>query len=54
MDMRVRVREQSELASVYAEDGAYHSAARVLSDLAAEVKAHADRIDGELFGDNAE
>lgn len=43
MDMRARIKEQSDLAHFYAEDGAYHSAARILRELAAEVAAHAER-----------
>lgn len=45
IDMRVRIREQAELAVTYAEDGAYHSAARVLLALAAETEAHATAAD---------
>lgn len=40
------LKERCELAKVYAEDGAYHSAARVLQDLADEVKAHAENVYG--------
>lgn len=43
MLMYERIKEQSDLAHFYAQDGAYHSAARVLTDLAAEVRAHAER-----------
>lgn len=43
MDMRERIKEQTSLAQAYADDGAYFSAARVLRELASEVKAHADR-----------
>lgn len=48
MDMRDHIREKSDLAHTYAEDGAYHSAARILTDLAKEVSEHAHRIDAEL------
>ena len=41
MDMRTRIKEQSELALFYAQDGAYHSAARVLLELADAVQEHA-------------
>jgi hypothetical protein len=44
VDMRVHVREMAELAITYAEDGAYHSAARVLGALAGEVQAHANMV----------
>jgi len=48
MDMRVYVKERSELATTYAEDGAYRSAERVLRELAETVKQHADRNDEML------
>jgi len=48
VDMRDRIREQTGLAQTFADDGAYHSAARVLGDLATEIKAHADRVTAEL------
>jgi hypothetical protein len=41
MDMRQRIREQAQLASTYAADGGYLSAARILRGLAAEVTRHA-------------
>ena len=41
--MHERIKEQCDLAHFYAQDGAYHSAARVLTELAAEVRAHAER-----------
>lgn len=44
IDMRVRIREKCDLATIYADDGAYHSAARVLRELAEEVQRHADRV----------
>lgn len=56
VDMRERIKEQSGLALFYAEDGAYHSAARILTELAAEVQAHAqrntERMAAMLGGDN--
>lgn len=41
IDMRSHIKEQSDLALFYAEDGAYHEAARVLLELAVSVKDHA-------------
>lgn len=41
VDMREVIKDQSGLALFYAEDGAYHSAARILQELADRVKAHA-------------
>lgn len=50
-DMRQWVKEQTDLAVIYAIDGAYASAARVLRDLATDCQKHADMIkameDGE-------
>jgi len=43
MIMHERIKEQCDLAHFYAEDGAYHSAARILTALAEEVSAHAQR-----------
>lgn len=43
-DMRTRIRERCELAITYAEDGAYHSAARVLQSIADETAEHAKRV----------
>lgn len=48
MDMRERIREQTGLAQTYADDGAYHTAARVLEQLADEVKAHAIAVDRHM------
>lgn len=53
MDMRDRISEQSELAHMYAEDGAYQSAARILSRLAEEVQLHADSLDS-MFSKNTD
>lgn len=44
MDMRLFIKQRTGLALTYAEDGAYHSAARILSELAASVKDHAERV----------
>lgn len=44
-DMREYVREQCELAQAYANDGAYHSAARVLYDAGNATKKHAMNVD---------
>lgn len=46
-DMRIIIKHQSELALAYAKNGAYPSAARVLSSLAKIVRAHAKRV-GDL------
>jgi len=35
------IREKTDLARIYAEDGAFHTAARVLEDLATVVSRHA-------------
>ncbi|CAN7164483.1 hypothetical protein LJR234_000328 [Mesorhizobium amorphae] len=35
------IREKTDLAKTYAEDGAFHTAARVLEDLATVVSRHA-------------
>ncbi|TIW27763.1 MAG: hypothetical protein E5V63_08200 [Mesorhizobium sp.] len=35
------IREKTDLAKIYAEDGAFHTAARVLEDLATVVSRHA-------------
>lgn len=43
-DMREYAREQANLCVTYAEDGAYHSAARTARRLADELQAHADRV----------
>jgi hypothetical protein len=42
MDINERIAERMELAGTYAEDGAYYSAARILGELADEVKTFAD------------
>ena len=46
--MPSHIREQTELARIYAEDGAFQSADRVLADLAREVNAHAIHVHDEL------
>lgn len=43
-DMREYAREEANLCVTYAEDGAYHSAARTARRLADELQAHADRV----------
>lgn len=42
------MRNQVSLAKTYAEDGAFHSAARVLRELALTVEAHAVACDRDL------
>lgn len=54
MDMRKRLRERAALAQTYADDGAYHSAARVLRELAAEIQDHADRTGVYRLSERAE
>lgn len=44
MDMRKFVKEGAELAVILAEDGAYHSCARTLRELADKVTEHAARV----------
>lgn len=44
-DMRVWARTRAKLVCIYAEDGAYHSAARVARELADALQAHADHVD---------
>ncbi|RRH98055.1 hypothetical protein EH240_19860 [Mesorhizobium tamadayense] len=39
--IRAVIQEKTDLAKIYAEDGAFHSAARVLEDLATVVSRHA-------------
>lgn len=39
-----RIAERSQLATTYAEDGAYNRAAEILEELAKEVREHANRI----------
>lgn len=41
MNVHERIKEQVDLAKIYAEDGAFHSAAKVLRKLADEVEQHA-------------
>ena len=48
MDMRDHIREKSDLAHTYAEDGAYHSAARILTQLASDIAEHALSVDAEM------
>lgn len=50
MDMREHIKERADLALIYAEDGAYFSAGRVLRDLTAEVEAHARLFNARLLG----
>jgi hypothetical protein len=40
-DMRQYIRDQCDLAAIYADDGAYHSAGSILLQLSAEVAKHA-------------
>lgn len=38
------IRDRCALAVTYAEDGAYHSAYRILNQIALETKQHAERV----------
>lgn len=49
MDMREHIQHRCDLALTYAEDGAYISAARILRELAAEVKEHADEVCADII-----
>jgi hypothetical protein len=40
-------KETAELAWAYSEDGAFHSAARIMTKLAEDMRAHANRVLGE-------
>lgn len=42
------IREQADLARLYAADGAYSSAGRVLMELARDVNAHALKIENAM------
>lgn len=42
--MHEHIKERTGLAHTYAEDGAYSSAARILEELALEVRDHANKI----------
>lgn len=48
-DMRDYLKRRTDLAVMYAEDGAYHTAAKVLLELAGEIHAHAHEIDRLLI-----
>ncbi|MEQ9244505.1 MAG: hypothetical protein RLO21_00805 [Nitratireductor sp.] len=45
MSIHELIREKTELAKLYAEDGAFHSASRILRELAAAVQQHACELD---------
>lgn len=42
--MQTRIKQQTELAQTYAEDGAYFSAARILLNLSDEIFNHAQHV----------
>lgn len=48
MTVHQLIEEKTELAKTYAEDGAFHTAARVLEDLATHVSRHALACDAAL------
>ncbi len=48
-----RMEDRIALSRAYAEDGAFHSAARVLSEFAAELIAHGDFCNELLSPDQA-
>lgn len=45
MNIHRLIEEKTDLAKTYADDGAFHSAARVLEDLATHVSRHAVACD---------
>lgn len=45
MNIHQLIDEKTDLAKTYAEDGGFHSAARVLEDLATHVSRHAAACD---------
>ena len=49
MNIHELIQEKCELAAVYADDGAFLSAARVLEDLGRDVKRHAISCNRELL-----
>lgn len=48
MKMHEHMAERVQLAGIYAEDGAYFTAARILQELAETVEQHARRFDADL------
>ncbi|WP_054310000.1 hypothetical protein [Mesorhizobium sp. 1M-11] len=48
MNIHELMTDRADLAKTYAADGAFHSAARILSDLAEKVQEHADYCDACL------
>jgi hypothetical protein len=38
------IAERTDLAQIYADDGAFYTAAKILSELATEVKRHANEV----------
>ena len=46
--MPTYIKDRCELAVIYAEDGAYASAAKVLTQLALEVEAHSMKVRASL------
>jgi hypothetical protein len=56
MNIHQHIRERIDLAAFYAEDGAFHTAARVLRELAERLDNHADDRDERLrcIGEMAE
>ena len=48
VNMREHIRLKCELAQAYAEDGAYHSAARILQELGRDTLAHALHVDEQM------
>jgi len=45
MNIHQKMRQQTDLAKTYAEDGAFYTAARVLRDIAVVLEAHAKACD---------
>lgn len=48
--MHEHIKERTELATIYAEDGAYATAATILEELANEVREHANKV-GAIFSE---
>lgn len=50
MNIHEYMAEKAELAAIYAQDGAFRTAAKILADLAEHLTAHANRCDEAMFG----
>ncbi|MDC7809970.1 hypothetical protein [Sphingomonas koreensis] len=54
MNIHELMAERSQLAAIYAQDGALRTAARILRELADDLFEHADRADALLGVDQGE